>query len=60
MDEIIWKDWCFRVAEEYPIFGKTKIEATKDELEEVFYVYCEELTEDICEDLYNDYLYVYE
>lgn len=60
MHEIEWRGWHFKLGEEYPIFGKTMIEATKDELEEVFYVYCEELTEEICEDLYNEYLYAYE
>ena len=36
-----------------------KIEATREELEEVFYIYCEELTEEVCKELYDEYLYVY-
>ena len=59
MKEIKWKDWIFVEAVDSPIFGKMKIEATRDELEEVFYIYCEELTEEVCEELYNDYLYSY-
>lgn len=59
MEEIIWEDWCFVEAVDSPIFGKMKIIATRDELEEVFYIYCEELTEEVCEELYNDYLYTY-
>ena len=59
MTEIIWKDWTFTEAVDSPIFGKMKIEATREELEEVFYIYCEELTEEVCKELYDEYLYVY-
>ena len=34
MNEIIWKDWTFTEAVDSPIFGKMKIEATREELEE--------------------------
>lgn len=60
MKVITYMGWHFTLGEKEPIFGKLKIVAARDELEEVFYVYGEELTDDICEDLYNDYLYVYQ
>lgn len=60
MKEIIWQDWHFTLGEIEPIFGKLKVVASRDEIEEVFYVYGEELTEEICEDLYEKYLYAYQ
>lgn len=60
MEEIVYNGWYFSLGEKEPIFGKLKIVAVRDELEEVFYVYGDGLTKEICEDLYNDYLYAYE
>lgn len=59
MTKIEWKDWTFVEAVDSPIFGKMKVEAEKEDLKEVFYIYCEELTEEVCEELYNEYLYIY-
>ena len=59
MNEIVWENWTFVEAIDSPIFGKMKIEAVRDELEEVFYIYCDELTEEVCKELYNEYLYIY-
>lgn len=59
MDGIVWEDWTFMQAEDSPIFGKMKVIARRDDLEEVFYIYCEELTKEVCEDLYNEHLYAY-
>ena len=59
MEEIIYNEWHFTLGETEPIFGKLKIVAEKDEIEEVFFVYAEELTEEICKDLYEQYLYAY-
>lgn len=56
---ICYKEWEFELAEKEPIFGKLKIIAQKEEVEEVFFVYAETLTEQICEDLYKQYLYIY-
>lgn len=56
---MFYKEWEFRVGEESPIFGKMQIIALKEEIEEVFYVYGEELTLELCKDLYNEYLYSY-
>lgn len=60
MKEIIWQGWHFTLGEAEPIFGKLQVVAARDEIEEVFYVYGEELTEEICEDLYDKYLYAYQ
>ena len=59
MNEIIWKEWLFKEAVDSPIFGKMKIEASRGEVAEVFYIYCEELTEEVCEEIYENYLYSY-
>ena len=59
MGKIVWKDWVFTETEDSPIFGKMVGEAVRDEIEEVFYIYCDELNEEVCEELYNEYLYSY-
>lgn len=59
MSQIVWKEWVFCEAIDSPIFGKMKVEATRGEIEEVFYIYCEELTKEVCEELYDTYLYTY-
>lgn len=56
---MFYRGWEFIVGEENPIFGKMKIVAIREEIEEVFYVYSEALTVELCEDLYNEYLYSY-
>lgn len=59
MGTISYEGWQFYLGEPEPIFGKLKIVAMREELEEVFYVYGEELTEAICQELYEHYLYAY-
>lgn len=58
--EIEWKGWLFEIPEIEQRFGKTRVEAYKDEIEEVFYIEEQYLSELICEELYEKYLYVYE
>lgn len=60
MEEMMYNGWKFSLGEKEPIFGKLKVVARREELEEVFYVYGESLTKEMCEDLYHDYLYAYE
>lgn len=55
-----WRDWFFEIQDTKQTFGKTKIEASKDELVEVLYIEADYLSEEVCEYLYQNYLYVYE
>lgn len=59
MSVIYYKGWEFSLSEDSPIFGKLMITAIKDDLEETFYVYGEEMTKELCEELYREYLYYY-
>lgn len=58
--QLEWKGWLFEIADIEQRFGKTRVEACKDELEEVFYIEEQYLSELICEELYEKYLYVYD
>lgn len=54
-----WHGWFFEIQDNEQLFGKTKVEASKDDIEEVFYIAADYLSERICEELYEQYLYVY-
>lgn len=54
-----WRGWFFEIQDNEQLFGKTKVEASKDDIEEVFYIAADYLSERICEELYEQYLYVY-
>nr|WP_302597253.1 hypothetical protein [uncultured Cellulosilyticum sp.] len=54
-----WRGWFFEIQDNEQLFGKTKVEASKDDIEEVFYIAADYLSERICEELYEQYLYAY-
>lgn len=60
LTELEWRGWSFMIQGEKQVFGKTKIEVSKDEIEEIFFIEEDYLTEKVCERLYEHYLYVYE
>lgn len=55
-----YKGWIFEIPDINQKFGKTKVEAYKNEIEEVFYIEEQYLSEIICQELYEKYLYIYE
>lgn len=55
-----WRGWLFEIPDIEQRFGKTRVEAYKDEIEEIFYIEEQYLSELICEELYEKYLYIYE
>lgn len=57
--QLEWRGWLFEIPDIEQRFGKTRVEAYKGELEEVFYIEEQYLSELICEELYEKYLYVY-
>ncbi|ADZ85237.1 hypothetical protein [Cellulosilyticum lentocellum] len=57
---IEWKGWIFEIPDIEQRFGKTRVEVHKDDIEEVFYIEEQYLSEPICDELYEKYLYVYE
>ncbi len=57
---IEWKGWIFEIPDIEQRFGKTKVEVYKNDIEEVFYIEEQYLSELICNELYDKYLYVYE
>ena len=58
--QLEWKGWLFEIPDIEQRFGKTRVEAYKDEIEEIFYIEEQYLSELICEELYEKYLYVYD
>ena len=58
--ELEWRGWLFEIPDIEQRFGKTRVEAYKDEIEEIFYIEEQYLSELICEELYEKYLYIYE
>ena len=58
--QLEWRGWLFEIPDIEQRFGKTRVEAYKDEIEEIFYIEEQYLSELICEELYEKYLYVYE
>ncbi|MEF9960775.1 MAG: hypothetical protein RR448_04585 [Niameybacter sp.] len=57
--ELEWRGWYFCMEEDKQIFGKTKVIAERDGLEEIFYTTADYLSEALCEDWYQQYLYIY-
>ena len=55
-----WKGWVFEILDIEQRFGKTRVEVYKNDIEEVFYIEEQYLSELICDELYEKYLYVYE
>ena len=55
-----YKGWFFDIPDINQKFGKTRVEAYKNEIEEVFYIEEQYLSEIICQELYEKYLYIYE
>ena len=55
-----YKGWLFEIPDINQKFGKTKVGAYKNEIEEVFYIEEQYLSEFICQELYEKYLYIYE
>lgn len=60
LTQLEWRGWYFYIEEDQQIFGKTKVVAEKDEYEEVFYTGADYLSEELCEEWYHTYLYMYE
>lgn len=54
-----WRGWFFEIQDNDQLFGKTKVEASRDDIVEEFYIAADYLSERICEELYEQYLYVY-
>lgn len=59
LTELEWNGWYFEIQGEQQVFGKTKVEVTKDDTSEVFFIEEDYLTEKVCERLYHKYLYVF-
>ena len=59
LTELEWRGWHFSIEEDAQIFGKTKVIAECDAIEEIFYVEADYLSEELCEEWYEQYLYVY-
>ena len=57
--EMTWRGWYFEIQDNEQVFGKTKVEASKDDIVEEFYIPADYLNEGICEALYEKYLYMY-
>lgn len=57
--EMEWNGWYFEIQEDKKIFGKTAVEVSRDDIEEVFYIEEEYLTEKVCQRVYDKYLYAY-
>lgn len=57
LTEMEWQGWYFEIQEDSQIFGKTKVEVSRDELEEIFYIEEDYLSEKVCQRLYDQYLY---
>lgn len=60
LTELEWQEWYFEILGDKQVFGKTKVLASKDELEEIFYIEEDYLSEKICERLYQKYLYLFD
>ena len=57
-----YKGWIFEIDEIETKYGKTTVIAQleiNDDIEEKFYIEEEYLSEYVCEELYNKFLYVY-
>ncbi|WP_054738905.1 hypothetical protein [Cellulosilyticum ruminicola] len=54
-----WHGWLFEIQDNDQLFGKTKVEASRDDIVEEFYIAADYLSERTCEELYENYLYVY-
>lgn len=59
LTEMEWQGWTFEIQGEKQVFGKTKVEVTKEDIEEIFFIEEDYLTEKVCERLYHQYLRVY-
>lgn len=59
LTELEWQGWYFYIADEKQVFGKTKVIAQRDDIEEVFYTPADYLSEALCESWYQEYLYIY-
>lgn len=59
LTELEWRGWYFYIEEEKQVFGKTKVIAERDEVEEIFYTSADYLSKELCEDWYEKYLYIY-
>lgn len=59
LTQIEWNDWFFQIKEDKQVFGKTRVEVTKGEIEEMFYIEEDYLSEEVCERLYESYLYTF-
>lgn len=59
LTELEWQGWYFYIEEDNQVFGKTKVIAERDDLEEIFYTTEDYLSEELCEDWYQEYLYIY-
>ena len=57
--EMTWRGWFFEIQDNEQLFGKTKVEVSKDDFLEEFYIKADYLSEEICEEIYQEYLYVY-
>ncbi len=55
-----WRGWIFEIQDNEQMFGKTKVEVSRDDLIEEFYISADYLSEHICEELYEQYLYIYD
>lgn len=59
LTEIEWQGWFFEIKGDKQVFGKTKVEVSKEEIEEIFYIEEDYLSEKVCERLYERYLYAF-
>lgn len=59
LTELEWRGWYFSMEEDKQIFGKTKVVAERGDLEEIFYTTADYLSEELCEEWYEQYLYMY-
>ncbi|MDA3730704.1 hypothetical protein PBV87_04215 [Niameybacter massiliensis] len=59
LTELEWRGWYFYIEEDNQVFGKTKVIAERGDLEEIFYTTEDYLCEELCEDWYQEYLYMY-
>lgn len=59
LTEMTWQGWHFYIPQEKQLFGKTRVEVIRGEIEEEFFIEEDYLSERICEKLYEEYLYIY-
>lgn len=54
-----WRGWFFEIQDNDQLFGKTRVEVSRGDIEEVFFISEDYLSERVCEALYEQYLYAY-